>query len=334
MKSEIAKLDVKDLLNKLKEIKGEELKYSQLCKKINLKIKSSDSKTAQLNDLQMYCQLNKLDGPTRYVVEEVYDDVVLGLGILNKNNKYQLLFEAAIYQAFLNNNGEPLWLSNMEMLKLFQEVNENFSYACNSEAMRKLGEEFAYMAEMSQVVYKILRQWTKRRIEFMEKRDIVILRKGYRLYIQCYGQYGPYKVSHNVSIGSQEEKICQEIYEQAVKEKMPEQWEGEWVPDWKWVDFERHIGKLTKERFDNEYCDLRHITIISPPTKEWLESRLMETYSKIEDLTGINQEACQKIMTTTQLDKNTGEERRKFVEVNMAIRPTISLKEKLKEKKQ
>ena len=150
MKGEINKVGTEDLLSRLKEIKGEELKYSQLCKKLNLKIKTGNAKVSQLNDLQMYCQLNKLDGPTRYMVEEVYDDVVLGLGILNKNNKYQLLFEAAIYQAFLNNNGEPLWVSNMEMLRLFQEVNENFSYACNSEVMRKLGEEFAYMAEMSQ----------------------------------------------------------------------------------------------------------------------------------------------------------------------------------------
>lgn len=325
------KIDEKELLTKLKEIQGEELKYKQLCQKLNLKIKSSDSKKSQLNDLQMYCQLDKLTSPTRYVVKEVYNDTILGLGILNKNNKYQLLFEAALYQAFLNNNGQALWLSNMEMLKLFQEVNENFSYACNSQAMKKMGQEFMYMAEMSQVVYKILRQWTKRRIEFMAKRDIVILRKGYRLYIQCHGKYGPYKVSHNVPIGSEEEKICQEIYEQAVRDKMPEQWEGEWVPDWKWFEFEQYISKLTKERFNNKYCDLRHVTILSPPTEKWLENKLKETYKTIEAITGINEEACHKILTTSQLNENTGIQRKTFIDVNIGLRPPFLFKNKLKQ---
>lgn len=332
MKNEIGKPDkanVKELMKKLNKAKGEELKYNQLCEKLNLKIKSGESKRAQLKDLQMYCQLETLEGPTRYVVSEVYNGAIAGLGILNKNNKYQLLFEASMYQAFLKNNGEPLWVSNMEMLRLFQEVNENFSYACNSEAMKKMGQEFAYMSQMSQVVYKILRQWTKRRIEFMEKRDIVILRKGYRLYIPCHGKYGDYKVSYNVPIGSKEEKICQEIYEQAVRDKMPKDWEGEWLADWKWVEFERYISKITKERFDGKYCDLRHITIISPPSVKWLENRLMETYRDIEAVTGINQEACHKILTTSQLDSNTGEERKKFIEVNMSLNPPLMFKEKI-----
>jgi len=325
-------IDSKKLISKLKGIKGQELKYSQLCQKLNLKIKTSDSKKSQLNDLQMYCQLDKLSSPTRYIVSEVYDDAILGLGILNKNNKYQLLFEAVIYQAFLNNNGETLWLSNMEMLKLFQEVNENFSYACNSEAMKKIGQEFTYMSQMSQVVYKILRQWTKRRIEFMEKRDIILLRKGYRLYIQCHGKHGDYRISYNVPEKSEEEKVCQEIYEQAVKEKMPEDWAGEWVPDWKWIDFEHYISKLTKEHFDNKYCDLRHITIISPPSIKWLENRLVETYRDIEALTGINKEACQKILSTKQLDGNTGDERKKFIEVNIVNHPSILFKEELRKR--
>ena len=114
---------------------------------------------------------------------------------------------------------------------------------------------------------------------------------------------------------------------------MPDGWEDEWVPGWKWYEYERYVAQLTKERFENEYCDLRHINIMSPPTKGWLQERLAETYSKIEDLTGINQEARRKIMETKQLDGNTGEERKRFIEVNMSLNPKISLKEKLKEKK-
>lgn len=322
-----------ELLKRLEKVKGKELKYKQLCEELNLKIKTSNSKTSQLNNLQMYCQLEKLEKPTRYVVREVYGEILEGLGVLNNNNRYQLLFEAAMYKAFLGNDGNSLYASNMEMLKLFQEVNENFAYACNSRHMSKLGQDFEYMSEMSQTVYRILRQWTKRRVESMVRRDIILLRKGYRLYTKHYGKYGEYRISHNVEIGSEKEKICQEIFEQAKREKMPDGWEDEWVPGWKWYEYERYVAQLTKERFENEYCDLRHINIMSPPTKGWLQERLAETYSKIEDLTGINQEACRKIMETKQLDGNTGEERKRFIEVNMSLNPKISLKEKLKEKK-
>lgn len=320
------------LLANLTRIKGRWLKYNQLCKELNLKIKSGNSKISQLNDLQIYCQLNKQENPTKYIVEETYGEILTGLGILNNNNKYQLLFEAAIYKAFLDNDGNSLYVSNMEMLKLFQEVNENFSYACNSEHMMKMGKEFVYMTEMSQTVYKILRQWTKRRIDCMVNRDIIILTKGFRLYTQYHNKYGTYKISHNVRHDSRERQICQEIFEQAITETMPKDWVDQWVPNWRWVQYEKRIIELTKEKFNNEYCDLRHINILSPPTKEWIQKRLEETYNQIKDLTGINKEVCKKIMGTKQLNGNTQQEKEKFIETNIISNPAIIFKEKIKEK--
>lgn len=335
MKNELVGLGEKEmgeLVKKLYSVKGEEIKYKQLCEKLNLKIKTGNAKKSQLEDLEAYCQIDKLNSPTRYIITEVYDKAILGLGVLNKNNKYQLLFEAAIYQTFISNGGEPLWLSNMEMLKLFQEVNENFSYACNSQLMKKMGEEFIYMAEMSQVVYRILRQWTKRRIEFMAKREVVLLSSGYRLYIQHYGKYGNYITYQNVKKDSKEEKKCMELRNQAIVETMPSGWNGEWVPDWMWIKFERRVAELTKEVFGEGYCDVRLVNIISPPSIEWLKNKLMETYKHIEALTGINTESCSKILNTKQLDGNTGEERKKFIEVNMSPKPPVMFKEELRKR--
>ena len=318
------------LLERLKLIKGKELKYKQLCEELNLKIKGGESKKAQLNNLLMYCDLEKLEKPTRFKVNEVYDEVILGLGILSKNNKYQILFEAALYQEFLRNGGEPLWLSNMDTLKLFQEINENFSYACNKESMKKMGEEFMYMASMSQVVYKILNQWTKRRIQIMVKRGVVDLSTGYRLYTKHYGKYGEYRTLKNIPIGSETAKICLAIWNEAVREKLPSGWDGGWVPDWRWYNFEAHIATLVKERFDGEYCDMRRVIILSPPSIDWVRERLAEMYRDIKALTGINEEACNKILNTSQLDHKRGEERKKFIDINMSIVPPFLFKEKLR----
>lgn len=318
------------IIPKLESIKGKELKYSALCKELNIPTKQGDSKTSQLSNLQLYCQLDKLTSPTRYVVVETYDKELLS--VLKYNNKFQLLFDAMIYNTFLENKGKPLYLSHMEILKLFKEVNENFSYACNSEHMRKMGGEYIYMSEMSQTVYKILRQWTKRRIKHMEARKIILLSQGFRLYIPVVGKYGLYKVIHNVDIDSPEEKACQEIYNQAVEEIMPEGWgqEGKnWVAEWKWKAFEKRIAELVKERFDGKYIDMREIIIMRPPSIEWLESKVNKIYSEISNLTDINIEACRKIMETTQLDNNTGAERKKFIEINMALCPPIKFKEEL-----
>lgn len=319
-----------ELIESLNKIKGKEFKYKQLCEQLNLKIKTGGAKQSQLDNLQMYCDMEKLSSPTRYVVKEVFDEAILGLGILNKNNKYQILFEAALYQTFLRNDNQPLWLSNMETLRLFQEVNENFSHACNKQSMKKLGEEFVYMSSMSQIVYKILRQWTRRRIETMVKRGVVDISTGWRLYTQHYGKYGAYRVLENVK-DDERPKTCLEIWNQAVREKLPQEWTGGWVPDWQWYNFEARISELVKEKFGENYCDMKRVIILSPPSKKWLEQRLQEMYRDISALTGINKEACNKILNTTQLDKQTGDERKNFIKVNMSSMPPFLFKEKLKE---
>ena len=61
----------------------------------------------------------------------------------------------------------------MELLSLFHEVNENFSYSCNTGYMNLLGSNYRTLNEMSQIVYKILKRWTSRRMEQMEKRMII-----------------------------------------------------------------------------------------------------------------------------------------------------------------
>lgn len=317
----------------LEAIQGEKLKYSELCRRLNIPAKAGNSKKPQLEEIRLYCDLeeDKSRYPTRYIVKEVYP-IVFDLRIHN-NNKYQVLFEAVLYQAFLRNHSEPLHLSNMEMLRLFQEVNENFAYACNREHMDRLSEimqqDFQYMTDIGQIVYKILRQWTRRKVQAMEKRKIILTRPGFRLYSSHVGQYGEYILGHKVWPDSNTEKLCQEVYSQAVQEVLPEDWAGEWVNEKLWAKFESRLKELIRAKSKNTYVDLKTIIILSPPSESWLKDRLQEIYKAIPALDEINNEACDKILTTSQLDTMTNVQRRNFVEYNIKQNPAVSFRAKL-----
>lgn len=311
----------------LVKIQGRELKYNQLCKALNMPIKNGYAKTTQLADLEMYCQLERLSSPTRFAVKEVYDGDLLEA--LNGHNKYQALFEAALYQALINNHAEQLCLSNMEMLEMFEEVNENFRLACNKEAMSELGEDYIHFADMGQTAYKILKRWTQRRLKAMETRGIIITRRGYRLYSETPEGY---IITTNVQPDSELEQTCQEIYNRAVREIMPQGWAGEWVGLQVWFKFESKIKKLTAERFDEHYIDLKPITIISPPREQYLREQLKDLYTETPELKLINNESCRKILETTQLDKYSESERKRLVNISIKQEPEIKLKKLLNKK--
>lgn len=327
-------------IEKLKAIVGRELKYKELCKELEMEVRSGNSKISQINQLKIYCRLEILNSPTRYVVREVYDEELafLVLDTIHGNNKYQLLFEAALYQEFIRKNGESLYLSDMDFLKLFHEVNENFAYTCSLKNMIQLGEEYIFMTPMGQTVYKILRQWTRRRLEIMERRKVILTRDGFRLYKKVQVDQGKeVTIIKNVSMESEEEKICQEIYNQACEEIMPEDWNTYergryWVSEQRWIGFERRIKELVMKRFEGQYVDMKCIKIISPPTLSWLNEKvekLKEQMNKFE-IDGINIEAQKKVMDTKQLDNHTNEERKKFIEINIKKEPPVLFKEVLR----
>lgn len=316
-----------EIIEKLKMIIGQELKYKELCSKLNLKYKGGEAKSHQLDQLNLYCELEVLSKPTKYIVKKVYDNAVNIFEQLHGNNKYQDLFEGAMYQALLNNNCKPLYMSNMEMLSLFNEVNENFSYCCNEYYMGLLGGSYLTLNEMSQIAYKILREWTKRRMRQMEARKVILTRQGFRLYSKINQAY----IIYNVDIDSEKEKMCQEIYDRAAKEVLPEDWHGEWVQAWRWEKFEERIKELVYEYSHGDYCDLKPITIISPPREEYLIEILNKIYNKIPELQEINKEAVNKIFNTTQLNKFSGEDRVMLIDISIKENPQVLLKNKIKE---
>lgn len=336
-----------EIIEKLKAIEGQELKYKPLCEAIGIPIKTGESKMAQIKNLAVYCDLIKLEKPTRYLVKEVYSEEIKILGELDGHNKFQLMFEAALFQAFLDNGGKSLYLSKMDMLKLFKEVNDNFSFAMNQTQMNMLGEEYEYMPKMGEILYRVLTQWTERRIKSMATRKTVMYSEGFRLYKKKIVRQREYTITLDVPKESQTEKICQEIYNQAIEDILPEDWgkyndnellpdleenkkQGKyWVPNYTWMAFEKRIKELVEQRFNYQYDNLKLVKVLSPPTIPKIRERLQELCNQLQATTHINEEVCRKALTISSLDYSTNKERKKFIELNIAMNPPVIFKEKL-----
>lgn len=336
----------KTVKEKLKECINQELKYSELCKKIGIQAKSGASKRAQLNDLASYCDIIKLSKPTRYVIKEVYDVAFEVINKIASNDKYQMIFDGILFQALLNNNQYPLYVSGLELIEMFQEVNKNFAITFSSSDMAKIGSDYQYMSEMSEVVYRVLYQWTCRKIESMNKRGVIRLSSGYRVYSEYKGFDGKtylrkYDIPQSTSEKINEFDImCNKIYldtknrilpqrkiiDENGKEKL-----NSFYPSYKLAEFDMALGKEIHKATDGKYCKMKKVNIILPPYNEWMIEKLKEIYSEIPNFKEINEEACRKILETTQLDKYTNEERKKFVLFNMSNNPPFMFKNKLKE---
>ena len=91
------------LVNALIKIEGRELKYPELCNALDIPTKSGNTKISQLDKIRNYCQLDTLEHPTRYIVQEVYPEADALINELDKDS-YQAAFEAALYQIFLKTN--------------------------------------------------------------------------------------------------------------------------------------------------------------------------------------------------------------------------------------
>ena len=116
------------LVNALIKIEGRELKYSELCTAVDMPLRNGDSRSSQLDTIRNYCQLDTVNNvyPTRYIVQEVYPEADALINELDKDS-YQAAFEAALYQIFLKTNCATIYASTSNLLRMFQEVNDNFS---------------------------------------------------------------------------------------------------------------------------------------------------------------------------------------------------------------
>lgn len=319
----------KEKIKALQDLLGRELRYKDICQELGLEPKGGKQKRYQLEDIQKYCELERIQGTQRYLVKQIYDDSITAFIEYLDAPDQQLLFDAMLYQTFLDNGCQPLYLSNTEMLMLFREVNENFLYTFNRQALNAINKNFVYMADMSKIVYRILHQWTYRRIENLDARHIVFRRYGFRLYKTYEVDGKQYTLRVNVKPDSEQEKRCQLVWTTAMHQVLGVNYLGsldnpKWMPEAKWNQFEERVGELTKQEFadDGGYDKLRSISILSCPESSWLQESIDYILRTVGSPELINTEAKRKILGTTQLDTVcTNGQRQEFIQYNMTKNP-------------
>lgn len=322
-----------DTIEYMKAILNQELKYKQLCEALDLHPKSGNAKAPQLRNLGSFCKLEQLDSPTRYVIREVYDEEYKAFLELNERNRYQYYFEAALYQEFLRNGCRPIRASFGDLLLMFKEVNPNFIFSSNPKLLKKISPDIAYMTDISNKIYPILKQWTRRHLQSMEKRFVIIKREGFRLYTKYTTKQGETSfIKHDLEENSELEQKCLEIYYQAAKEIMPPDWceTRVYAPEPTWERFKTRRSQLVKQKIGARFDDVKPIMIITPPTKEWVTNKLLETYEQVEALPAIEAETINKILNTNKLNDFTMNQRKEFISHHIQSNPVINYRQMLR----
>lgn len=324
---------------------GKPITYQEICQCLNLVPSTGNTKISQINKLSDFCDIQKIPNSTKYIISRLYNEEEKALIQYLKAPQQQLLFDAALYQAFLKNGDNPLYLSNTQMLSIFGEVNSNFQYTFSKDIMEEIGSEFIYMSDMTKEVYEILYQWTRRRLENMANRFIIMKRRGFRLYKENIGAI--YSPPIDVPSDSQLEKKCQKIMIRAIdfifkndKYLIRDQATNEiisfhWMPEGLWRKFENKINELTKEEFQDEgYCRLNLVTILSPAPQDIIKEKLGNAQSRLKELGKINEETQNKILFSKaqKLLEFTEEQKKKYIEYNIKRNPPFYFKNKLLEK--
>lgn len=317
------------------------ISYPEICEAAGIPQATGKQKILQLENLSNYCDIQKIPNSPKYIISKIYNEEEKALVRYLKAPQQQLLFDSALYKEFLKNGDSPLYLSNTQMLSMFNEVNSNFQYTFDRNIMESVGAEFVYMTDMTKEVYEILHQWTRRRLDNMANRFIIMKRRGFRLYSDNF-----YSSFINVPSDSQLEKRCQKIMINAISfifqndkyiirdDATNEVISFHWMPEGLWRKFENKINELTKEEFKEEgYNRLNLVTILSPAPQEIIKEKLLNAENHISEL---NEKAQEKILNSKS--KNllpfTEEQKKKYIEYNIKKNPPIYFKNKLKDKEQ
>ena len=302
------------MTEELKQIQNQPLTYKQLCAALNIPIKSGKSKVYQIKNIELYCNLQILSHPTRYIITEVYDQ-----SLLPSKSKFQIPIEILIMQLFKANNYETLYLTNSRLLEYMKLVNSNYHIIKNPKLRQKLPFETEYLYTGASKSGEILMKWLGRSLEKMEEYGLLKWRKGYCLIKKNNICNKEYMSVINVPLDSQLEKDIMECQRQTfIKLNLQYDEKHRWVPigikAQYQVQFDREINKMFNEAFSGGF----QVNVLTPNVKG-----IKEVLTAYESEQIINQEAQRKIKETSQLNYLTGDERDKLIKEIIMRPPSV-----------
>lgn len=328
----------------LKQSLNKPMSYKDLCEAIDLPTLSSNSKTKQLNELEMFCAIEKTSSPTRYTITEVYDEVMPFFKAFNKSSEMQLVFEGCLYREFFNNDCKPIYLSSMQLLKTFTQINDNFSFAYNDEKMEEVSKktsiDYTYMPTIAKRVYIFLKDWADRMVANMVKRSAIDVQYGYRLYRVVDVKGKSIHQTKDVPINSDEHKECMAIYEKNIVAFFGRNWNGGWVDNTLWNNFQKAVNRDIQELYDSEWKEMKRVKVYSPSTADRVKDNLLDISQTLSNSNLINDETKRRILDKSHAgidyakDKqgnvfDTGVtvfQKEQFVKINIDLHPPISFR--------
>lgn len=316
------------MTDRLKTIIGEELKYKDLCSKLNIEYKRGNAKNAQLKNIELYCDLQVLSSPTRYKVNEVYDKELVKF---NSNTKLQEEIEDVIIQLLQLNNFNVLYITKNQLLVSLYLVNENYIVLKNPKLRRSLEKvtntDYYDLYLSADKSGDILMKWVDRALDRMEKRGLILYRRGYCLHKEvnigdCIvrTKYEVPSTNPNEDGVSIEQRI-HGCYRQALESLGLGGFNG-YVPIHLKNNFNEKFNILVKEEFNGEYDGAYKTKIIIPA-----DPKRVKSFSDVK--TKLNEEAQRKIRETAQLDCLTGTERKKLLDEIISIDSPIVYKDEI-----
>lgn len=298
------------MTEKLKAIIGEELNYKQLCTKLNLPIKGGKSKQYQLKDIALYCNLQTLSNPTRYVVTEVYDKA-----LLPSKSKFQTPIEILIMQLFKANDYQTLYITNSKLLEYMNLVNPNYRIIKNPKLRRKLPFETENLYDGANKSGEILMKWLNRALD---KMDGVYLfkRRGFCLVKQT----GEFANIENVPLDSDLEKQMLECQRQTfIKLNLQYDEKHKWIPGHMKAQYQALFDQEIRLALGGDYVGGFQVNVLTPN-----QIGMKEILSKYESQQMLNQESQRKISSTKQLNFLTGYERERLIKEIIAMPAVVN----------
>ena len=170
-------------INQLKELAEthEPLNYSKLCERLNIKKYSSDSKTAQLKDLEALCSYRVESKPTRYIIEEYYDGA---LEILDRMRGRFVPYVEAILCSYLSQE-ETIYLTTRQLAEIAKLANVNFFIALPYQNRRRIGKAMQYNEAdfglfIDRTYDSVIRPIIRNTLASMQRRNIININSAYR----------------------------------------------------------------------------------------------------------------------------------------------------------
>lgn len=304
--------------NKMKDQVGKELSYQELCRVLDQKPKSGNSKIAQIKEFELLCDLKK-DG-VRYKIERIYEKALLPI-----SSKFQEFVSFLIISMLESKHNQSIYVTNTQLLECLYLVNENYRILKNDKNRLALanstGRDFEGFYEASETAGKILTKWVNRELNYMEGRGLIMVRPGFCAVEEIKIDKVTIKKVVNVELNSPLEKKLMDAFVFAARELGINEY-ARWIPPELKPRFYALADKKVYELTEGRYKGAYKVNVITGAPRS-MKMELAEVKK------ALNTESKRKIGKTQQIKGMSDKERKQMIAEIIESPATIRYKDYL-----